>query len=124
MTAGSGTDRMTFLGSGHADFVAGGGSDTIVGGQGGNTVTFGTGTSQVWGGLGADTYVFHSGDGLQALQTFDAAKGDVLDIDTALKSSLHASSAGGSTLLSFGSAAHGILLQGVSSFDTAQIHWA
>ncbi len=123
MTAGSGTDRMTFVGAGKATFTAGGGSDTIVGGQGGNTVTFGTGTSQVSGGSGADTYIFKAGDGLQDIATFNAAKGDVLDIAKSLKSSLHESSSGGSTLLTFGTASHGILLQGVSSFDTAQIHW-
>ncbi|HET9020132.1 MAG TPA: hypothetical protein VFN46_11120, partial [Acetobacteraceae bacterium] len=109
--------------SGHATFVAGSGSDIFMGGQGGNDVTFGTGSAQVWGGLGADSYTFHAGDGLQVIETFDAAKGDVLDIDSALKSALHVSSAGGSTMLSLGGSGHGILLQGVSGFDTAQIHW-
>jgi beta-glucanase (GH16 family) len=123
ISGGSGTDQMTFLGSGHASFTAGAGSTVIVGGQGGNDVTFGTGTSQVWGGLGADSYTFHAGDGLQVIETFDAAKGDVLNIDSSLKSALQVSSAGGSTMLSLGGASHGIMLQGVSHFDTAQIHW-
>ena len=123
MTGGSGTDQMTFLGTGHANFVAGSGSTVIFGGEGGNSVTFGTGTSQVWGGVGADSFTFHTGDGLQAIETFDAAKGDMLNIDSSLQSSLHETSAGGNTLLTFGSASRGILLQGVSSFDTAQIHW-
>ena len=122
-TAGSGSDRMTFIGSGTASFVCGSGSDTIVGGQGGNSITFGTGSADVWGGTGADTYTFHAGDGMQTIETFDAAKGDVLNIDTALKASLQETGSGGSTLLSLGGSGHGILLQGVASFDTSQIHW-
>jgi Ca2+-binding RTX toxin-like protein len=123
MTGGSGTDRMTFIGTANATFVAGAGSTLIVGGAGDNSITFGTGTSRVWGGSGADTYVFHAGDGLQVIETFDAGKGDVLDIARSLESSLHEKVTGGSTLLTFGSNAHGILLQGVSNLDASAIHW-
>mgnify|MGYP001136326934 CR=1 FL=1 len=104
-TAGAGSDQIRFDGSGPADF------------------TFGTGTATVWGGSGADSFNFHDGDGLGTIANFSASQGDGLDIDAALKGSLTTSVSGGNTLLSFGDSQHGVLLQGVSNFDTNTIHW-
>jgi hypothetical protein len=120
-SGGSGNDVMAFVGAGTANFIGGAGADTIVCGSGTNEITFGTGTSLVWAG-GTDDFVFHAGSGLQVIQDF-LATSDTLSIATSLESGLKSTVTGGNTLLTLGGATHGIELVGVSSFNTAQIHW-
>ena len=122
LTAGSGTDTMTFVGPGTAVFNAGSGTTVINGGSGPDDVIFGTGTTDVKNNAGADNYTFHAGDGTATIETFSVAMGDVLNIDKSLQGSLSESVLGGSTLLSFGSG-HSILLGGVTHYDVTQIHW-
>ena len=116
---GDGSDRMIFVPSVQPGVV----QAVVVGGGSGDVISFGIGPSDVWGGTGADNFVFHAGDGFQTIETFSAAKGDVLTIDHALQGSLLESTAAGGTMLSFGDNAHAILLAGVVNFSASQIHW-
>ena len=70
--------------------IAGGaGNDTIYGEGGDDTLTGGTGNDTLTGGDGVDTFVFHKGDGQDAITDF-AATGtahDIIQIDPALVTS-------------------------------------
>ena len=91
---------------------------------GANTWTAGKGALEVNGGGGADTYIYHKGDGRLTVDDFSAAKGDVLTIDKTLKASMTVATDGdGGTLLTFGTGG-GIALKGVTSNVTGLIHWS
>jgi hypothetical protein len=70
-----------------------------------------------------ETFTYHVADGLDTIKKFSPAAGDVLNIDQSLQSSMHETVSAGSSILTFGDPHHGIHLQGVPHFDTAQIHW-
>jgi hypothetical protein len=80
---------------------------------GSNRFVAGTGLV-VTGGAGKHGCVFRANSGLLTLQDFslakgDAAKGDALTVDKALQGSLQQASDGqGGTMLSFGTAGHGV----------------
>jgi hypothetical protein len=59
------------------------------------------------------------------VEDFSPPKGDTLTIDTSLQGSLHQATDGvGGTLLTFGTAGHGIDLHGVASIASSNIQWA
>lgn len=125
LTFGSGSQRMSFVGSQSLTVHGGSGVDAVTASAGKNIFTAGAGTLDARGGSGQDAYVFHAGDGLLTIEDFSRAKGDSLTVDRSLQGSLHEASDGhGGTMLSFGTAGQGIDLVHVSSFPTARIHFA
>ncbi len=122
---GSGTQAMTFLGSQSIIAYGGTGSDTLTGTSGANRFIAGTGSLDVKGGTGADAYVFHANDGLLKIENFSFGKGDTLTVDAALKPYATRSSDGhGGTMLTFGTAGHGIDLVGLSSIRMSRVVFA
>ena len=122
VTAGSGNETMTFINTGAVGVVGGAGNATIYGGNNGNSITAGTGTIDAWGGTGADAFIFHAGDGLMTIENF--AANDYLSIDQSLKASAIETVTGAGLLFQFGgSAAHEILVKGLSSLSSSQLGW-
>ena len=69
-----GTGNDILYGSGGGDRLDGGsGDDELYGGEGGDTLAGGSGNDYLNGGEGADSYLFHNGDGI------DAVDGDAND---------------------------------------------
>jgi hypothetical protein len=123
--AGTGTDRMVFMGAKYNTVYGGTGTDTVTADKGSNTFVAGTGTMTVTGGTGTDLYIYHATGGLLKVTDFSLSGGDTLTVDAALKASLHIASDGtGGTMISFGVAGHGIDLAGISSMTASQIHFA
>jgi hypothetical protein len=87
---GSGDDLVK--GGEGDDFVKGGeGDDLVLGGRGADTLFGGRGDDRIdggrgpgpdeaTGGAGRDTFVYHDGDGLLAIQDFDVAEGDAVTL--------------------------------------------
>ncbi len=122
--AGSGDERMSFINTASVQVYAGSGQDIVSFGGGSNTMIAGTGALDVTGGKNADTFVFHQGGGLMTITGFAESQGDQIQIDAALKGSLHQTSVGAGTMLSFGSGTgHGVLLADHGPFATSGIKW-
>ena len=105
----------------------------VTGGSGTSQVTLdggtlslnaGTGPIIVSGGPGADAYSYHAGSGKLTISDFTVSQGDVLKIDSALQGAMKTSTDGsGGTLLTFGTSAGGIDLQGVTTLPSNGVKW-
>jgi len=123
VSAGSGTDRMTFINVLNTTVTGGSGAATVLLG-GAATVTSGSGSMDVTGGAAADIYAVHAGLGLMTIENFSLAKGDVLQADKALQASLIEQQQPSGVLLSFGGgASHGVLLKGLTTLAPSSIAW-
>ncbi len=125
INAGSGTTAMNFINVLNATVTGGSGAAAVLfgSGTGTGTITAGSGTMAVTGGAGADTYVVHAGIGLMIIENFSSAKGDTLQIDKALQASLVQQQQANGVMLSFGDAAHGVLLKGLTAPTPTSIAW-
>ncbi len=125
VNAGSGTTAMSFINVLNATVTGGSGAATVLfgTGTGTGTITAGSGIMDVTGGAGADAYVVHAGIGLMIIENFSPAKGDTLQIDKALQASLVEQQQASGVMLSFGDAAHGVLLKGVTTPAPTSIAW-
>ncbi len=125
VTAGSGTDRMTFIDVSHVSVTGGSGAATVALGNGTGTVVAGSGRLDVTGGASADTYIAHAGAGLLTIENFSVGKGDVLQLDKSLQASLVERQQAAGVLLSFGGDdTHGVLLHGLTTLSPSSITWA
>ena len=117
VNAGSGTAGMSFINVMNAIVTGGSGATSVLfgTGTGTGTITAGSGIMAVTGGAGADAYVVHAGTGLMIIENFSLAKGDTLQIDKALQASLVEQQQANGVMLSFGDAAHGVLLKGLTA---------
>ena len=105
--------------------TGGSGQAVVTADAGSNRFVAGTGSLDVTGGGGKDGYVFHANSGLLTLQDFSLAKGDTLTVDKALQGSLQQASDGqGGTMLTFGTAGHGVDVHGMATLPSANILWA
>jgi hypothetical protein len=124
---GAQSQTMAFLGGAAINVRGGSGTDVVTAAAGANSFTAGTGTLDVTGGSGKNTYIFHAGGGLLRIEDFSLAKGDVLTVDRALRTSpvQETSDGHGGVMLTFGPAGHGVDLVGVpsSSFAPSNIHF-
>ncbi len=122
---GSGTAGMSFINVMNAIVTGGPGATSVLfgTGTGTGTITAGSGTLDVTGGAGADAYVVHAGVGLMIVENFSAAKGDTLQIDKALQALLAEQQQASGVMLSFGDAAHGVLLKGLTTLAPTNIAW-
>jgi len=124
VTLGSTADKMQFVGLSSVTLAGGSAAATVTVDGGGDKFTGGTGKLTITGGVGADTYVYHQGNGLMTIENFSFAKGDTLTVDKALQGSMHEKSDGlGGLVVSFGAGSAGIDLVGVASITTSQIHF-
>ncbi len=123
--AGSGTSAMSFINVLNATVTGGSGAAAVLfgSGSGTGTITAGSGTLDVTGGAGADTYAVHAGIGLLIAENFSLAKGDTLQVDKALQASLVEQQQTSGVMLSFGDAAHGVLLKGLTTLAPTSIAW-
>lgn len=122
---GSGTQKMSFLDNQPVTITGGSGSDTVKGGVGADRFIAGTGTLNVTGGAGRDAYVFHAGSGVLKIEDFSFSAGDTLTVDKALKPLARQASDGhGGTMLTFGTAGHGVDIAHVSSVQMSKILYA
>lgn len=99
-------------------------SEIVANAAGGGAVTFGAADESFSATGGGWDYHFMPGAGLETIAKFAAFTGDTLTIDASLQGALHVDVSGGNTMLGFGDAQHGIVLQGVTHFDPSAIHWA
>ncbi len=122
---GSGTAGMSFINVLNAAVTGGSGAATVLygSGSGTGTITAGSGVLDVTGGAGADIYAVHAGIGLMMVENFSLAKGDALQVDKALQPSLAEQQQASGVMLSFGDAAHGVLLKGLTTLAPANISW-
>lgn len=125
VNAGSGTAAMSFINVLNATVTGGSGAASVLfgSGTGTGTITAGSGTMAVTGGAGADAYVVHAGIGLLIVENFSLAKGDTLQVDKALQGSLLEQQQASGVMLSFGDAAHGVLLKGLTTLAPTNIAW-
>jgi hypothetical protein len=122
VAAGAGNDTMTFVNTGAVGVIGGAGGATIHGGNNGNSIVAGTGSIDAWGGTGADAFVYHAGAGTMTIENFGT--NDYLSIDKSLKPSVTETVTGTGLLFQFGgSAAHEILVKGLSSLSNTQLGW-
>jgi hypothetical protein len=121
VTAGLGIETMTFLNV-HDGVTAGAGNLTIYGSNYGNSITAGTGTVNVWGGTGYDKFTYHAGDGAMTIENFSSI--DTLVVDKSLQSAMTETTGSNGLQLQFGSAAHEIVLVGLSSLAPSRITWS
>jgi Ca-dependent carbohydrate-binding module xylan-binding len=120
-TLSTGNDNIGFIAASKVTLTGGSGNAQVLLAGGTNTVTAGSGSLDATAGGGADAYVFHSGGGLLTVEDFSLAKGDTLTIDKSLQGSMVAGSDGhGGTALVFASNS-AVDLKGVSAAPT--IHW-
>ncbi len=122
--AGSGVDRMTFLGTDTVRVFGGSGTATasVAGGAGSDTFTAGTGVLNVTDAGSKDVFLFHAGDGLLSLSDFSTARGDSLQIDSSLLSSMHETAESGGLMITFGTnTTDGIMLDGLSALAASAI---
>jgi uncharacterized protein (TIGR01370 family) len=125
VTLGTGASQIKFIGASAVTLTGGSGQAVVTADAGSNRFVAGTGSLDVTGGGGKDGYVFHANSGLLTLQDFSLAKGDTLTVDKALQGSLQQTSDGqGGTMLSFGTAGHGVDVHGIATLPTANILWA
>jgi hypothetical protein len=125
ITLGGGVSKIGFIGAKAVTLASGSGEATVTADVGNNRFIAGAGSLDVTGGAGKDAYVFHAASGVLTVEDFSPAKGDTLTIDTSLQGSLHQTTDGmGGTLLTFGTAGHGIDLHGVASIASSNIQWA
>ncbi|HVB67768.1 MAG TPA: glycosyl hydrolase [Acetobacteraceae bacterium] len=126
VTMGSGNDNFVLDGSNGytvANVIGGSGNDTMSFlNTGSVTVTAGSGATDVTGAGAADTYVFHPTSGVLTVHDFAPGRGDVLDINSSLESSLQMGVSGGNTVLNFGSG-HEIILAGTTTDVSSAIKW-
>ena len=122
---GTGLAGLSFINVLNASVTGGSGAATVVfgSGSGTGTITAGSGTLDVTGGAGADIYAVHAGIGLMMVENFSLAKGDTLQVDKALQASLVETPQASGVMLSFGDAAHGVLLKGLTTLAPASITW-
>jgi uncharacterized protein (TIGR01370 family) len=122
VTLGTGASQIKFLGAGSVILTAGAGQSVVTADAGANRFTAGTGSLDVTGGGGADAYVFHASGGLLTVENFSL--GDTLTVDIALQASFKQASDGhGGTMLSFGTAGHGVDIHGVAAMPS-NVLWA
>jgi Ca2+-binding RTX toxin-like protein len=111
---GSGTVDMNFISPRALTATGGSGTDTITANSGNNRFVAGTGALTVTGGSGHNSFVFHADDGSLTITDFSHRR-DTLTVDQSLKGSFQEASDGnGGTLITFGTAGHGIDLAHVS----------
>ena len=114
VTLGTGASQIKFIGPSAVTLTGGSGQAVVTADAGSNRFVAGTGSLDVTGGGGKDGYVFHANSGLLTLQDFSLAKGDTLTVDKALQGSLQQASDGqGGTMLTFGTAGHGVDIHGM-----------
>jgi hypothetical protein len=124
VTIGAQATKLEFIGMSQVKLTEGTGSTVVTADAGKNTWTAGKGMLDITGGSGADAFVYHAGDGKLIIGGFSAAQGDTLTIAKSLQTPMISSSDGhGGTMLSFGSAAGSINLEGVSAVPAA-IRWS
>jgi hypothetical protein len=124
VTLGTGTSQIKFIGPSAVTLTGGSGQAVVTADAGSNRFVAGTGSLDVTGGGGKDGYVFHANSGLLTLQDFSLAKGDTLTVDKALQGSLQQASDGqGGTMLTFGTAGHGVGVHGIATLPSANILW-
>jgi hypothetical protein len=125
VTLGAGASQIKFVGPSAVTLTGGSGQAVVTADAGSNRFVAGTGSLDVTGGGGKNGYVFHANSGLLTLQDFSLAKGDMLTVDVALKGMLQQASDGqGGTMLSFGTAGHGVDVHGIATLPNANILWA
>jgi len=114
VTAGSGTDTMTFLNA-YAGIDASSGAVIIHGSNYGTNFTAGTGTADIWGGGGANYFHYNPGDGLMTIEDF-STKNDTLLINSSMLAGMTETAVSGGVKLLFSSSPGSeILLKGVTT---------
>ena len=125
VTLGGGVSKIGFIGASAVALTGGSGEATVTADVGNNQFVAGAGSLDVTGGAGKDAYIFHATSGVLTVEDFSLPKGDSLTIDESLQGSLHQATDGmGGTMLTFGTAGHGIDLHGVASIASSNIQWA
>jgi parallel beta-helix repeat protein len=125
VTAGLIANSLTFSGFSSVSLTGGRAAETIVADGGVNTFSGGYGNINVTGGVGADSYIYHVGDGLMTINDFSSAKGDTLTFDKSLQSALIERSDGhGGEIFGVGKSGQGIDLVGLTSVAMSQLHFA
>jgi Ca2+-binding RTX toxin-like protein len=120
---GSAAATLNFVSPGALTVTGGSGTDTITANSGSNAFTAGTGTLTVTGGSGHNSYTYHAGDGTLMIEDFSPRR-DTLTVDKGLEGSFREASDGhGGTLISFGTAGHGIDLVGRSHIAESKINF-
>jgi Ca-dependent carbohydrate-binding module xylan-binding len=123
-TLGSGSVTMAFAAMQTVNVTGGSGSSQVTLDGGTLSLDAGTGPLTVSGGPGADAYSYHVGSGKLTISDFTVSQGDVLKIDSALQGAMKTSTDGsGGTLLTFGTSAGGIDLQGVTTLLSNGVKW-
>ena len=121
---GSGSVTMAFAAMLTVNVTGGSGTSQVTLDGGTLSLNAGTGPLTVSGGPGADAYSYHVGSGKLTISDFTVSQGDVLKIDSALQGALKTSTDGsGGTLLTFGTSAGGIDLQGVAILPPNGVKW-
>ncbi|SFI67953.1 Hint domain-containing protein [Celeribacter neptunius] len=77
---GDGNDTL-YGGAGNDILLGGAGNDLIYAGDGDDTIRGGAGDDTIYGHAGADTFIIADGSGLDTIEDYSAADGDVLLID-------------------------------------------
>jgi uncharacterized protein (TIGR01370 family) len=125
VTLGTGASQIKFIGASSVTLTGGAGQAVVTADAGSNKFVAGTGSLDVTGGGGKDAYVFHANSGMLSVKDFSLAKGDTLTVDKILQGSLQQTSDGqGGTMLSFGTAGHGVDIHGIASVASSNIVWA
>jgi hypothetical protein len=123
-TLGSGSVTMAFAAMLTVNVTGGSGTSQVTLDGGTLSLNAGTGPITVSGGPGADAYSYHAGSGKLTISDFTVSQGDVLKIDSALQGAMKTSTDGsGGTLLTFGTSAGGIDLQGVTTLPSNGVKW-
>ena len=121
---GSGSVTMAFAAMLTVNVTGGSGTSQVTLDEGTLSLDAGTGPLTVSGGPGADAYSYHVGSGKLTISDFTVSQGDVLKIDSALQGAMKTSTDGsGGTLLTFGTSAGGIDLQGVTTLLPNGVKW-
>jgi beta-glucanase (GH16 family) len=122
---GTGVSQIKFIGASSVALTGGSGQAVVTANAGSNRFVAGTGSLDVTGGGGKDAYVFHANSGMLTIQDFSLAKGDTLTVDKALQGSLKQASDGqGGTMLTFGTAGHGVDIHGIAALPSTNVLWA
>lgn len=124
LRGGDGGDRLfagdddDLVGGGAGDDVAhgGGGNDVLLGGSGNDTLSGAAGNDTLTGGDGADRFVLLAGEGADVILDFDAAEGDVVQLQAG--TTVTATLGPDGLILDFGDGTT-VLLMGVQSVDAA-----
>ncbi len=123
---GNSSANLIYGNDGNDTLYGFGGTDSLVGGIGNDVLIGGIGNDSLVGGSGSDLFQFSVGDGIDTVQDFQGAQGDILRISSALSASFadiatnHASVVGGNVVLSWNGGAQSITLVGVSSVSSLQ----